>query len=386
MRNLIVLCLSLAVAAPGVCQFEMQSSGTTASLRGIDSLGKGLAWASGTGGTVLRTVDGGKRWEACAMPPDAEKLDFRAVQGLDAKTAVVMSSGTGELSRIYKTVDGCKSWKLVFTNPDKDGFFDALKMNQPLIPMKAGDKSFQGRVVGDPVDGKFAEFDTSDSGDHWERAGSEGYPMPLALPGEGMFAASNASMLFFRNGSDLLVTGGPIGAHTHVLAETIRGGKHTMKYIGGNIPVAGYVPSAGAFAVAIASTGGGAPHVAADDKERVLYVDSGVIVAVGGDYQKPDVAKGTAAYSVDSGVAWKAATTTPHGYRSSVAYDAAAKMWIAVGPNGTDVSTDDGVNWHAVTGDGSGADKDWNALSLPFVVGSKGRIGVLRPEVLVGKK
>ena len=28
------------------------------------------------------------------------------------------------------------------------------------------------------------------------------------------------------------------------------------------------------------------------------------------------------------------------------------------------------------------ADKNWNALSLPFVVGPKGRIGKLRPEAL----
>ena len=37
----------------------MQDSGTTAGLRGIDSVDGTVAWASGTEGTVLRTTDGG---------------------------------------------------------------------------------------------------------------------------------------------------------------------------------------------------------------------------------------------------------------------------------------------------------------------------------------
>jgi len=40
--------------------------------------------------------------------------------------------------------------------------------------------------------------------------------------------------------------------------------------------------------------------------------------------------------------------TPPHGYRSAVAYDPNHKLWITVGPNGTDISTDDGKNWRAL--------------------------------------
>jgi hypothetical protein len=77
----------------------------------------------------------------------------------------------------------------------------------------------------------------------------------------------------------------------------------------------------------------------------------------------------------------------PSGYRSSVAYDAVTKTWITVGPNGTDISTDDGRNWRALHPDAArheaaDADKNWNALSLPFVVGPHGRIGKLDPQVL----
>ena len=71
-------------------------------------------------------------------------------------------------------------------------------------------------------------------------------------------------------------------------------------------------------------------------------------VAVGGDYIKPDDARGhrglldaTTEITLDS-----PPQTPPHGYRSAVAYDPTTKTWITVGPNGTDISTDDGKNWH----------------------------------------
>ncbi len=55
--------------------------------------------------------------------------------------------------------------------------------------------------------------------------------------------------------------------------------------------------------------------------------------------------KNIAASSNNMGLHWTAATTQPHGYRSAVAYDATRHTWIAIGPNGTDVSTDDGRHW-----------------------------------------
>src|SRR5215472_15428915 len=137
---LALFCLPL-LAIPTEAQWDLQDSHTTASLRGIHNVGGGVAWASGTNGTVLRTEDGGYLWQTCTTPPAAEHLDFRGVQAFDENTAIVMSSGKGDLSRIYKTTDGCKSWKLVFTNPDKEGFWDATKFRN----------RDEGVLLGDPV-------------------------------------------------------------------------------------------------------------------------------------------------------------------------------------------------------------------------------------------
>jgi photosystem II stability/assembly factor-like uncharacterized protein len=318
--------LFLAAVTNAQGQWHIQESHTNASLRGIHSIGNGVTWASGTGGTVLRTIDGGSDWRVCTVPPGAEKLDFRGIQAFDRDTAIVMSSGKGDLSRLYKTTDGCRTWKLILTNPDPEGFWDAVRF-----------RSGKGLLCGDPVDGKFVEFTTSDFGEHWLRSSQ----VPSAREGESLFAASNSAFLFQAGlfqvgGNALIVTGGASGSRS--IAELA----------GGAIPFA-VSESAGAFSVATSST---------------------TLVAVGGDYRKPDVSTGTAAFSADGGQHWTASTTPPHGYRSSVAYDSPRKTWITAGPNGTDISTDDGRNWRPL-----GSDGNWNALSLPFVVGPNGRIG-----------
>src|ERR1041384_449867 len=117
--------LLLAAAIASAQTWVVQSSGTTASLRGISAWSAQEAWASGTGGTYVHTIDGGATWKAAKIP-DADRLDFRDVQAVDARTVFLMSIGPGEQSRIYKTTDGGAQWKLLFTNPDAKGFFDAI--------------------------------------------------------------------------------------------------------------------------------------------------------------------------------------------------------------------------------------------------------------------
>ncbi len=125
----LLLALTL-LATSAQAQWQLQDAHTTADLRGIDNVGGGVAWASGSDGTILRTEDAGFVWQLCAKPPGGEHLDFRAIQAFDNNTAIIMSSGKGDLSRLYKTTDGCQSWKLLFTNPDKDGFWDALRASR----------------------------------------------------------------------------------------------------------------------------------------------------------------------------------------------------------------------------------------------------------------
>ncbi|MBB5344429.1 photosystem II stability/assembly factor-like uncharacterized protein [Edaphobacter lichenicola] len=392
----LLLALTLATtqaASFAYAQWDIEESHTTASLRGIHNVGGGVAWASGTDGTVLRTEDGGYLWQTCAIPPGAEKLDFRGVQAFDENTAIVMSSGPGDQSRLYKTTDGCQTWKLVFTNPDKDGFWDAIQLKLGPHNRKDDPPEHIGVIIGDPVNGKFAEFETKDDGDHWSRRGGGEAGLPSAKDGESLFAASNSSLVLTSNGwGEIFVTGGASGARSRVLSEFVKHDPRvSWKYVGGNIPLSAG-ESAGAFSIAIAPGDDQTANTPPNDQWTLLYLEKGTCVSVGGDYKKPSSATGSAAFSIDSGLHWVSAATPPHGYRSSVAYDPTQKLWITVGPNGTDISTDDGKNWRPLTPsstDPADADKNWNALSLPFVVGPHGRIGRLRTidqKAIVTKK
>jgi len=361
MRVLVLLAV-LTATAPSTLQAQWSiKTPTTADLRGIDNVGKGIAWASGTNGTVLRTEDAGYLWQACTIPPNAEHLDFRGIQAFDANTAIVMSSGPGDQSRLYKTTDGCQTWTLLFTNPDKEGFFDSL------LYVPDDDATL---ILGDPVNGQFRLFSQSGEGApfsfNWN-----GHPI-TAQHGEAAFAASNSNLIYnFGEGMFSFITGGSISEIIH--EEHGIDAKKGMFSEWSRSPLPfPHGEGSGAFSIAAR------PTVKSEGDKK-----HGVVV--GGDYTQPTKSQGTGAYSDDWGYHWHPSTTPPHGYRSAVAYDAATKTWITVGPNGTDISTDDGRNWrplHPTNNEAPDADQHWNALSLPYAVGPHGRIGILNPSAL----
>jgi hypothetical protein len=382
------LLFALALTTTAHAQWSLQDSHTTADLRGIDNVGNGIAWASGTNGTILRTEDAGAKWQVCTIPPGAEHLDFRGIQAFDSKTAIAMSSGKGDLSRLYKTTDACQTWKLVLTNPDTDGFFDALNINAPnqdALGHPLDHSHAWGYVLGDPVSGIFTLFSTNNGGETWHRRvatkrGPKGDGCKVdnfvAHDKEAAFAASNESLLALRGDSFLFVTGGTIArmARTDVFSLDFAFCHESSHFL--HLPLAHNKDSSGAFAIAA----------------KPGYIGHGnfpdTVVIVGGDYMLPNATDGTAVTIDRIGTPLfqvvKRATTPPHGYRSAVAYDTPTNTWITVGPNGTDISTDDGRNWRPLKPSPKDADtqpeedQHWNALSLPFVVGPHGRIATLR--------
>jgi hypothetical protein len=341
--------------------WQMQQSGTTAGLRGIHSVDGKTAWASGTGGTVLRTTDGGAHWTKCSFP-DAT-LDLRGVQGFDRQTAIVMASGPGARSALYKTSDGCASWNLLFANPDApNGFFDSFWFN-----------GARGIVVGDPVNGKFTVFLAEKDGKEWKRDPHPG--LALGKRELAAFAASNSGIAI-GNGlyTRAFATGGKSGSFffsrpfmpneekTGLLEKAVR---KEPPWKASSISIGGGTESSGTFSVAYRYP------VTIGICAECTFNDDSIFVAVGGDYTKPGDSAKTAAWSSDGGATWVAATTPPHGYRSSVGWSDAPQAWIAVGTNGSDISRDDGKTWRPLD------DGNWNALSLPFAVGPDGRVARL---------
>jgi hypothetical protein len=240
-----------------------------------------------------------------------------------------------------------------------------------------------GIVLGDPTQGSKADplgagyrlfriRVTRDASETWIPVLDAATPHPgrdlQPLPGEAFFAASNSSMAI--NGERLWI-------------GTSRGRVLRREFTLGHFTSPGFagMPDPYSLSCAIPWTDWQIAQVplatgnASSGIFSLAFRDSQHGIAVGGDYKKPNDAAGTAAWTADGGKTWTAAEVPPHGYRSAVAWDANAKAWIAVGPNGSDVSYDDGKTWSAL--DSAPGGGNWNALSLPWVVGSDGRIARL---------
>ena len=328
---------SLYLAAPlALAQsWTPQTSGTTASLRGVCAVDDKVVWASGTAGTVLITQDGGATWHAGKVS-GAETLDFRAIRAFDARTALAMSVGDGPQSRVYKTTDGGVNWKLLLTNPDAQGFFDGLAFWDAR----------HGSLAGDPVDGRMVVYTTGDAGEHWERQ-----RMPPAIDGEGAFAASNSS---------LAVQGaGEVWLGTANAARVFHSADHGRTWTVALTPMRNDGPSAGIFSVAFSDRQHG--------------------VAVGGDYSKDKEDSRNIAVTSDGGLTWSAPAGHPAGFRSAVAWVPDRKIWVAVGTSGSDISLDGGATWKSFD-NGS-----YNALAFVsshagWAVGARGHIAKFKLE------
>ncbi len=319
--------LALMAAARGQ-SWTPQVSNTTASLRGVSAVSAKVVWASGTKGTYLITTDGGVNWKAGTVTGAAD-MDFRAVHGFDEKTAVLLSIGEGEKSRVYKTKDGGGTWEVLYTNPDPKGFFDAIAFWD----------AEHGILLGDPVDGHFVIMTTDDGGENWRREKA-----PAAQPKEGLFAASNSCVFVIGLHEVWFGTSGARVFHSS------DGGK---KWTVGATPVRHDSASAGIFSLA--------------------FLNPLIGMAVGGDYSKPADAADNIAMTVDGGKKWTAPSSGPSGFRSAIVYLADLKMWIATGTSGSDVSTDKGKTWKQF-------DKgNYNAVSFllsyaGWAVGPKGAV------------
>ncbi|MDQ8706276.1 oxidoreductase [Streptomyces sp. LHD-70] len=290
--------------------WELRPSGSDARFRGLAAVSRSTAWVAGSKGTVLRTVDGGRGWTDVS-PPGAGELEFRDVEAFDARRAVVLAIGEGEASRVFVTEDGGASWTESFRNTDPKAFYDCMTFFDRR----------HGLAMSDPVDGRYRILSTADGGRSWTVLPDDG--MPPAQEGEAGFAASGQCLVSSGPRDVWLATGG--AAHARVLHSGDRGRTWTAT----TTPIPAGDPARGVFAVAFR------------DRQHGL--------AVGGDYRPDQASPDAAARSTDGGRTWTRAAEPPPAYRSGVTWLPYSRTTaLAVGPTGTDVTTDAGRTWRTV--------------------------------------
>ena len=84
------------------------TSGVESSFRGLAVRNSREAWIAGSNGVVIRTTDSGHTWHRITVP-DADDLDFRDVELLPDGTALLMSVGEGNASRLLRSTDEGKN-------------------------------------------------------------------------------------------------------------------------------------------------------------------------------------------------------------------------------------------------------------------------------------
>jgi photosystem II stability/assembly factor-like uncharacterized protein len=282
-----------------------QHSSSTSSFRGVWAVNDTIAWASGSKGTFLRTLNAGKTWEKGSVP-GALTNDFRDIYAIDANTAYLM--GIGSPARFYKTVDGGQNWNLIYSNNQEGIFFSSMEF---------WDQD-NGIAVSDPVKGNWIIIITRDGGKTWEKVPVKRIPAPVQ--GEALFAASG-TCITLHGDMVWFASGGPVA---RVYRSLDRG--HNWEVF--NTPVLCGESSTGIFSIAF------------KDKRQ------GIIV--GGDYQKPQQTTKNAALTFDGGKTWHLVKDSPpNGFRSCVAYLSLDKesLLITTGPSGSDYSLDGGRTW-----------------------------------------
>jgi len=303
----------LLVASPASGQVvpSDQISGTNALLIAVSPVNERVVWVAGTGGTWVRTTDGGATWQTGRVA-GAELLEFRDVHATSADVAWLLSIGDSSRSRIFHTTDGGAHWTQQFAATDPKDFFDCFDFWD----------SKRAVVMGDVVDGRMSMLRTDDGGAHWMRVPAAS--LPPGATGEGSFAASGLCVATRAGGLGWTVMSNP--NHARLLRTTDYG----LTWSIDTLPLK-TAPDAGPTSVTFV-----------DDRNGM------VLGSAGSNPQPSDV---LIAGTTDGGKHWAARGRPqfPTGVSGGV-YVPGTKMptVVAVGYDGASYSTDDGATWTVI--------------------------------------
>src|SRR5580692_1600377 len=122
-----LLWLIVLLGPPGLSisaqQLQVLTDSNQTSIRGLSAVSDKVIWVSGSNGRVGKSLDSGKTWIWMTVRNE-EKRDFRDIEAFDANVAIIMA--VSEPAEILKTIDGGKTWRLVFSDTAHDMFLDAM--------------------------------------------------------------------------------------------------------------------------------------------------------------------------------------------------------------------------------------------------------------------
>ncbi len=316
---------------------KILQSGKKISIRGLSVVNDDVIWASGSGGSVARSTDGGETFTWMKVP-GYEKRDFRDIEAFDANTAIIM--GVAEPAIILKTKDGGMSWTKVLEDTTKGMFLDAMDFYD----------SENGMVIGDPIKDYIYSAFTYDGGENWS-ASHKLDKVPVSDTGEAFFASSGTNIKMLPNGTIFVVSGGKASNIYDWLGLSNQ-----------PLPLLKGKNSTGANSI-----------------DFFESTQKGIIV--GGDFTKDTINSGNCilfTYDKDSKKPFRFTEpqTVPHGYRSCVIYLDKTNL-LTCGTSGIDISKDGGMNWELISKESFHVCQKAKKGKAVFLAGGNGRIAKL---------
>ena len=314
------------------------------SLRGLSIPSESVIWASGSKGTVAKSIDGGKQF-VWMQVQGFESRDFRAIHAFNDQEAIIVAISSPGI--ILSTKDGGIHWDKVYENTDTAIFLDAISF-----------KDNHGMVIGDPIDQKIVLLTSKNRGQSWERVGNDFFKSTVK-EGESFFASSGTNLIV--DSKEVFFVSGGMYSRFWVDGEAIA------------LPIIQGKQTTGANSIAISP-----------NKHHITIV--------GGDFMN-HLSKDQNIIRLDKLIAsnsniktkrinhWKMnpKVNAPNGYKSCVQY-ISNKDLIACGTSGVDLSNDGGHSWNPVSTQSFHVLKVVPGKRKVILAGSGGRIASLNMD------
>lgn len=340
----IILSFLLFISVEGFAQssIDILTEQKGVSIRGLSIPNNKVIWASGSKGSIAKSVDGGNQFEWMQVK-GYEQRDFRAIHAFDENEAIIVAVASPGI--ILKTINGGKSWVKVYENVDTAIFLDAIQFK---------DNNY-GVVVGDPINHHIVLLETQNRGDTWNQIPNKFFKSHVKK-GESFFASSSTNLCF---------------DFEHLFF--VSGGLHSRFWENGHakeIPMTMGMQSTGANSIAISP-------------------NQNTIMIVGGDFSKEQVSEknivgldryrrpnSEGKHKTKFKYQWliNKSIQSPNGYKSCVQFITDDKI-VTCGTSGVDYSNNKGLIWKKIT------DQSFHVLKVQpgtqnvFFAGAGGRIG-----------
>jgi len=255
------------------------------SIRALEVLNDSTVWFAANNGVWGYTEDAGKNWKIDSLTFEGKSPQFRSIAVLDTQTVLLLSIASPAL--LYRTSDKGKSWKIVYTNTNKDIFFDCMKFKD----------SKTGFAVGDAINNCIPLIRTDDAGATWKEMACD---QSGQFKNESFFASSNSNISFVDDNMYI----GSGGMQSRILKYSIK--KNQYKIISSPLPQGEKMT--GIYAI--------------------QFHDKKIAGIVGGNYDKAEPNIPSIAITKNAGKTWQIIKTPRPYFGASIAFKSKNKFYV----------------------------------------------------------